>query len=347
MTTRRVTMRQIAEAAGVSRTTVSFVLNNVPGINISAETRQRILDVAQQLHYVPDAGAQNLATRRAGAVALVLRQSPHQVVSDAFLGPVVQGVANAVRRFNYHVLVEPLDPANHDTSYGDLVRSRRADGILLSGPRLDDDELLRIWNEQIPVVIIGQLPGSEIPFVDVDNIRGAWTATRHLLDLGHVRIACITNAPLAYTGSRDRLAGYRQALDEAGIDYDAGLVRLGAFTDESGADAMRELLDLTPPPTAVFVASDVVALGALSVIHAAGLSVPEDIALVGFDDIPLAQYVDPPLTTIRLPAAGLGWGAGQMLMRLLTDPSEELERHVLLETELIIRDSSGAARTVS
>jgi LacI family transcriptional regulator len=339
-------MRQIAEEAGVSRTTVSFVLNNVPGINISSETRQRILDVARQLNYIPDAGAKSLASRRAGAVALVLRQSPHQMFSDAFLAPVVQGVAAAVRTFGFHVLIEPLDPAGHQ-QYGDLVRSRRADGLLVSGPRLDDAELLRIFEEHIPVVVLGQLPGTGIPFVDVDNIRGAWIAVRHLLDQGHTRIACITNAPLAYTSSRDRLAGYRQALEEADIPFDPSLVRYGEYTDESGAQAMSDLLLLDSRPSAVFVASDVVALGALSAIQAAGLSVPDDIALVGFDDIPLAQYIDPPLTTIRLPAYGLGWGAGQMLTRLLVEPEEVKEKYIFLETELVVRESSTLTRSIA
>jgi LacI family transcriptional regulator len=335
-------MRQIAQAAGVSRTTVSFVLNNVPGISIGTETRLRILDIARKMSYVPDTAAQSLVSGRAGAVALILKQSPHQVISDAFLAPVLQGVSAAVRHFGCHVLVEPLDPADRSVSYGDLVRSRRADGILVSGPRVDDEELPRIHAENIPVVMMGQLPDTSIPFVDVDNVRGAWMAVQHLIGLGHRRIAMITNASPAYTASRDRLAGYRQALEEAGISYDETLVRYGNFTDESGAEAMRDLLGQTPPPTAVFSASDVVALGALSVIHAARLHVPGDIALVGFDDIPLAEYIDPPLTTIRLPAYGLGWGAGQMLTRLIADRDEVAETQVLLETKLIVRESSGA-----
>lgn len=342
MTSKRVTMRQIAQAAGVSRTTVSFVLNNVPGISIGTETRLRILDIARKMSYVPDTAAQSLVSGRAGAVALILKQSPHQVISDAFLAPVLQGVSAAVRHFGCHVLVEPLDPADRSVSYGDLVRSRRADGILVSGPRVDDEELPRIHAENIPVVMMGQLPDTSIPFVDVDNVRGAWMAVQHLIGLGHRRIAMITNASPAYTASRDRLAGYRQALEEAGIAYDETLVRYGDFTDESGAEAMRDLLGQTPPPTAVFSASDVVALGALSVIHAARLHVPGDIALVGFDDIPLAEYIDPPLTTIRLPAYGLGWGAGQMLTRLIADRDEVAETQVLLETKLIVRESSGA-----
>lgn len=335
-------MRQIANAAGVSRTTVSFVLNNVPGISISPETRQRILEVSRELKYVPDSAATSLASGRAGAIALVLRQSPHQVVSDAFLAPVVQGVAAALKGTGTHVLVEPLDPADTSASYGNLVRSRHADGIILSGPRLDDEELQRIYEENIPVVMIGQLPGSDIPFIDVDNVRGAQAAVQHLIDLGHRRIACITNAPLAYTASRDRLQGYCQALEANDILLDETLFRFGEYTDESGSRAMRELLQSLAPPTAVFVASDVVALGALAAINQAHLRVPQDIALVGFDDIPLSQYVDPPLTTVRSPAYGLGWGAGDMLLRLIDEHDDIANTQVLLETELVIRKSCGA-----
>jgi DNA-binding LacI/PurR family transcriptional regulator len=271
-----------------------------------------------------------------------LLQSPHQVFSDGFLATVLLGLTVAVRDSGYHVLIEPLDPANGPASYGDLVRSRRADGIILSGPRLDDKELLRIYSEGIPVVMMGQLPGNNIPFVDVDNVRGAMAATQHLLALGHRRIACITNAAPEYTASSDRLAGYRQALEEAGVPYDEALVRYGAFTDASGTRAMEDLLaSCGPLPTAVFVASDVVALGALNSIRAAGLRVPEDMALIGFDDIPLAEHIHPSLTTIRLPAYDLGWHAGQGLMEMIETGQINTTR-LLLETELVIRDSTAA-----
>lgn len=334
-------MRQIAEQAGTSRTTVSFVLNDVPGINISPETRQRVLAIARELNYIPDSTAQSLARGTSQAIALVLRQSSHQVISDAFLAPVVQGVASAVKDFGYHVLIEPLDPSNSLHGIANIVRSRRADGILLSGPRLDDYELRELHKEQIPVVIMGQLPGVDIPFVDVDNVRGAESAVAHLVEQGYRRIACITNAPLAYTASRDRLQGYRQALEASGIAYDESLVRYGAFTDESGELAMRSLLaEAEPRPEAVFVASDVVALGALAALKDSGLLVPGDVALVGFDDIPLAAYIDPPLSTVRLPAYALGWAAGTTLTRLITAPNQFIDTQVLLDTELIVRESS-------
>lgn len=336
-------MRQIAEEAGVSRTTVSFVLNDVPGFNISPETRSRILSVVRSLNYVPDSVAQSLASGRVGTIALVLRQSPHQVVDDAFLAPVVQGIVSAIKGHGYHVLVEPLDPASA-VSYGDLVRSRRADGILLSGPRLDDDELMRIYAEDIPIVMMGQLPNSDIPFVDVDNIQGARSAVEHLIELGHRDIACITNASFAYTASRDRLEGYRQALEANGITYRQRLVRAGDFTDESGAEAIRDIIESNDaPPTAVFAASDVVAMGVVSALQSMDLRVPEDVALVGFDDIPLAEYVDPQLTTVHLPAYGLGWGAGRMLMNLIHHSRDSIEStRCMLDTELVIRQSCGA-----
>lgn len=221
-----------------------------------------------------------------------------------------------------------------------MIRERHVDGIILSGPRSDDQELLKIRAEGASIVLLGQLSGSGIPFVDVDNVGGAEMATRHLIHLGHQRIAMITNAPPAYTASVDRLSGYRQALKAAGIAYDQSLVRYGHFTPESGYNAMDELLSINPLPTAVFVASDTVALGVLQAIRQHGQNVPDDIALVGFDDIPLAGFVDPPLTTVRLPAFSLGKGAAELLIRILNNQNGYTPQ-VLLETELVVRVSCG------
>jgi DNA-binding LacI/PurR family transcriptional regulator len=165
-------------------------------------------------------------------------------------------------------------------------------------------------------------------------------ATRHLISLGHKRIAIITNAQPAYTASAARLFGYQQALQVAGLEYNDSLVRYGNFTPESGFKAMSELLDHKPLPSAVFVASDTVALGAMQAIRQKGLQVPDDLALVGFDDIPLAEFLDPPLTTVCLPAFGLGWGAAELLIRLISN-EDIMEKGVILETELIVRASCG------
>ena len=340
---KRTTAQDVADLAGVSRTTVSFVLNRVPGMRIGDDTRQRVLDAAHELDYHPDATARRMVKGRTSIIGFVLRQTPDQVFADWFLPKVLHGLSQAASAQGYHILIEPAPP-DDSNSYLRLIRERHVDGIVLSGPRFDDQELLLSQAETTPVVLMGQLPHSNLPFVDVDNVSGAATVTQHLIDLGHRRIAFISNSKPDYTASAERLAGYQRALQAADIPFDESLVRYGDFAPASGEVAMRDLLQLTPRPTAVFVASDTVAIGALKAIRCAGLTVPHDLALVGFDDAPHSEFVEPPLTTVRLPAFGLGWGAADMLIRLI---NKEVIRQpaVLLETELIVRKSCGAHST--
>jgi LacI family transcriptional regulator len=309
-------------------------------MRISEETRQRVLEATRQLGYHPDANARRMVTGQTRVLGLVLCQSPDQLFADYFLPQVIAGISQAANALDYHILIEPVPPQDKTGAYVKLIHERHVDGIALSGPRSDDKELLKIKAEGAPIVLLGQLAGSNIPFVDVDNVGGARLATQHLVSLGHKRIAIITNAPPAYTASTDRLAGYQETLQTAGIPFDKSLVSYGDFTPESGFRAMNDLLEVQPLPSAVFVASDTVALGALQAIRQRGLRVPDDIALVGFDGIPLSAFIDPPLTTVRLPAYGLGWGAAQLLIHLINN-EDVSEKEVLLETELIIRASSG------
>jgi DNA-binding LacI/PurR family transcriptional regulator len=338
----RPTQRQIAEEVGVSRTTVSLVLNDVPGVRVSPETRQRILEVAHRLNYHPDAAARTLVSGRTCTIGFVLCQSPDRIFADAFLPEVLRGVGDAVQENGFRVLIHSVEDITASGAYIGLVREKQTDGIILSGPRSDDRQLLQLKAEGFPVVLLGQLPGSGIPFVDVDNVGAAKQAVEHLIGLGHRRIGMITNAPLAYTAARDRLTGYRQALKEAELGYADGLVRTGDFREESGHEAMNDLLDIAQPPTAVFVASDLVAFGALVAIKQRGLEVPTDVALVGFDDVQLAHYVDPPLTTVRLPAYALGYQAATLLTQLIGGETVGV-REILLQTELVVRQSCGAA----
>jgi LacI family transcriptional regulator len=337
---KRATAREVAERAGVSRTTVSFVLNNVPGIRISEETRRLVQDAARELDYHPDATARRMVSGRTHVVGFVLRQRPDQAFADHFVPAVLNGFSQAAAAQDKKVLLETIAPGDDSGGYTHLLRERHVDGMVLSGPRSDDEELLRIYAQGAQVVLLGQLPGTTIPFVDVNNRGGAALATRHLLELGHRRIALITNAEPVYTAAADRQAGYREALEAAGVTFDASLVRYGKFTPQSGAEAMAQLLATGTAPTAVFVASDTVALGALQVMRRHGLRVPQDISLVGFDDVPLSAFLDPPLTTVRLPAFGLGWGAAELLGRLIAG-EEVRASQVTLETELVVRESSG------
>lgn len=338
MPSKRTTSFDVAKLAGVSRTTVSFVLNRVPGVSIGDATRQRVLDAAQQLDYHPNAAGRKLASGKSSTLGLVLRQSPEQVFADPFLVQVVLGVEQAAASQGFHVLVKPLEPNDHE-GYTRLIRENYVDGIILSGPRADDLEILQLRHDGFPVILMGQLPESNIPFVDINAFDGAAAAVQHLIDQGHQRIAMITNAPLEYTSAQQRRAGYEKTLQQAGIPLDCSLVQAGNYTPASGYVAMGELLNVSPRPTAVFVASDVVAMGAIQSIKRAGLSIPKDMAVVGFDDIPLAEYYDPPLTTIRLPAYGLGWAVGERLVHIIQGDDKE-QTGVFLESELIIRASS-------
>jgi len=338
MPRKRTTSFDVAEKAGVSRTTVSFVLNNVPGISISDDTRERVLQVATELNYHPDSRGRKLASGKANTLGLVLRQSHEQVFADALLPQVLLGIEQAADTLGFEVLLKPLEPSDGN-GYMRLVHENHVDGIILSGPRQIETEIIRLHQEGLPVMLMGQLPESSLPFVDIDAVEGSTQAVKHLIEHGHRRIAMITNAGLEYTSAQQRRLGYQKALKEANIEADDSLMREGDYTPASGFRAMKQLLEAVPPPTAVFVASDVVALGALRAIKHAGLRIPQDIAVVGFDDIPLADYYDPPLTTVHIPSYSLGWAAGERLVRMIQGETLDQEG-VLLESKLIVRASS-------
>jgi LacI family transcriptional regulator len=322
----------------VSRTTVSFILNNVPGVSISAATRQRVLDAARQLNYSPNVAGKKLVSGKSYTIGLVLCQSPEQIFTDAFLPQVILGVEQAALQQGFHVLLKPVDP-NDSGGYARLIAENHVDGIFLSGPRQDDRALMDLHGQRVPIMLMGQLPDTGIPFVDVDATAGAELAVNHLIELGHQRIGMITNAPLDYTSAQQRCDGYVKSLKKANLPVDPSLMQAGNYTPASGFAAMKFLLQVTPRPTAVFVASDVVAIGAMLAIKEAGLRIPRDMAVVGFDDIPLAEFYDPPLTTIHLPAFGLGWAGGERLIRIIQGEGLN-DASLLLESKLIIRQSS-------
>jgi LacI family transcriptional regulator len=339
MTNKRITSFDVAKKSGVSRSTVSFVLNNIPGIRISPETKQRVLDAARELGYHPDSAGRKLASGRSNTIGLILRQSREQVFADALLPKVVLGVGQAAAQYGFQILLNAVEP--EDTNgYMRLIQENHVDGIILSGPQQNDLEIIHLFKEGFPIILMGQLPNSNLPFVDIDAIAGSQRAVSHLIEIGHKRIAMITNAPLEYTSAQQRFSGYERALKQANIKIDQALLKAGAYTPQSGYEAMKELLKVTPQFTAVFVASDVVAAGAIQAIKEAKKRIPEDIAMVGFDDIPLAEYFDPPLTTIRIPSFGLGWAAGESLIKLIHEKKMD-QTEIFLDSELIIRQSSS------
>lgn len=339
---RRPTSADVATAAGVSRTTVSFVLNERTDVKIPRETRQRVLSAAERLGYHPHGPAGQLARGRSQVIALVMRQTPEQVAGDAILAETLRGLASAARAGGSRIMVESLAPEGPDGTYGALLRSQNADGLIISGPRRDDPSLLDLLHDGFPIVLQGHLPGVPVASVDVDNVAGARGAVEYLLSIGHRRIACISNAPLVYTAALERLRGYREALAGAGVQVNDDLIIEAEFDARSGHAAMAALLARDVPFDAVFVASDVVALGAIGALRQAGRRVPDDVSVVGFDDIPLAGYFDPPLTTVRLPAYELGQAAGRALLDRIA--ARTMPSRTLLPTELIVRDSTAPPR---
>lgn len=343
----RVRSRDVAKLAGVSRTTVSFVLNNVPGMRISEVTRQRVLDAARELDYHPDASARRLVTGRTQILAYVERQSPEQAFSDAFMPQVLRGVHDAASSSGYEVLFAPIPLETSNGRFSRLLRGRHVDGIILSGPRTDDTELRDMLETQSPIVLQGQWPEINAASVDVDNVKAAKEATEHLIRLGHTRIGMIVHAPGTFTASISRIQGYREALQEHGLQFNQSLVAYANYTPKSGEEALQSLLQAGEPHTALFVSSDTIAIGVIRAAQAAGYEIPQDLAIIGFDDIPLSVYIDPPLTTMRLPAYGIGWAAAEVLIRMIEDDEEGHDTNVLLETELIIRESCGAQQASS
>lgn len=342
MQRKRVTSKDVAEKVGVSRTTVSLVLNNVHGIQISPETRQKVIDAANELGYVPDATAQALVSRRTRAIGLVLTRTQHHIATDAFLPKIISGLLTTAKKHNIRILVDWVETEHQESAYFELARTKRIDGMILSTPRLNDKALKTLESSDIPTVMMGSIPGSELPFVDVDNTKAAEKATSYLVGLGHRNIACISNAPPEYTAAPERVAGFKKVLSKMNIPVKEKLICYADFDPESGYECMKSLLQSGEKFSAAFIASDNVAIGAKAALREAGMHIPNDISLIGFDDIPWAKYSDPPLTTIQLPAEALAQSACTLLLDLIQGKETRENNHIILETELIIRKSCKA-----
>ncbi len=338
MSKKRVTSQDVADLAGVSRTTVSLVLNDVSGIKITEETRQKVRDAAEQLGYVPNATAQALATRRAKAVGLVMTRSPHHIASDTFLPQILSGLLSVVNQHQLRLLIESVEPEHQDRVYLELVRAKHIDGMILLTPRIDDTALRRLEEIDTFTVVMGKLADSNLYSVDVDNQLAARKATQYLIDMGHTRIACISNAPVTFSSAYERVLGYKEALIASGIAPREEMIQYADFDPQSGFERMKSMLASGIEFTAVFVASDNVAMGAKSALREAGLRIPEDISIMGFDDIPWAKYSDPPLTTVSLPAQELASRACLLLLDLMRG-ADPVDKNLVLNTELVVRKS--------
>lgn len=343
MAPKRVTSGDVARRAGVSRTTVSFVLNDVAGMKISAETRRRVLQAAEELGYVPDAAARTLASGKTSTLGLIVGHS-RLIRVDAFIPQLLQALADVCREHGYRLLLESAEHADQPGAYERLVRAKQIDGLVVLNPRPGDAQLRALIETDFPLVLIGRSPHPAAYSVntEADPVPPATRqTTEHLIGLGHRRIAFIHFRPFEDPATDARLRGYLDALAAAGIAHDADLVRPGDYSADSGYDAMTELLAAWPRPTALVAGNDTIALGAMAAVHEAGLRVPDDVAVVGHDDIPIARYAVPSLTTVRVPAYAMGRRCGEMVVQLMAGETPA-ERQVVCPTELIVRHSCGA-----
>ncbi|MFJ5109775.1 LacI family DNA-binding transcriptional regulator [Streptomyces sp. NPDC088551] len=346
------TLEEVAARAGVGRGTVSRVINGSP--RVSAPTRAAVEAAITELGYVPNRAARALAANRADAIALVVPEPEARFFAEPYFSDIVSGVGEALAETGMQLLLTFAGGARERRRLAQYLAAHRADGVLLVSVRADDPLPDLLAGTGIPTVVSGRRSAAEpLPSVDSDNAGGARTAVTHLLSRGRRTIATITGRLEVY-GAACRLDGYRRALAEAGQAPDESLIAVADFTEEGGRRAMRELLARRPALDAVFAASDVMAAGARQTLRAAGRRIPEDVALVGFDDSAIARHMDPPLTSVRQPIEEMGRAMARVVLSEIArrTPGAAVEagpgepgpgggpQQLVLPTELVVRDSS-------
>jgi LacI family transcriptional regulator len=319
----------------VHPSTVSRALHRTD-LPLRPETRRRVLAAVERLGYRPSAIARGLRLQRTHALGMLVPD-----ITNPFFPPIIRGVEEAARDQGYElVLCNTDDSPERETASLRLLREHQADGLLIATSRMADATVAGLRRERFPFVLVNR--GSRVPAdlaVEVDNERAAEAVVAHLAGLGHRRIAHIAG-PLSTTTGAERAAGYREAMKARGLPTDAALLEeADAYAEPSGHAACSRLLRAAP--TAIFAANDLLALGALRALREARLRVPQDVSLVGVNDIPLAELIDPPLTTIRVPQREMGRLAANMLIAVL-EKTPIAHRHVVLDTTLVIRGSTGA-----
>lgn len=337
----RATIREVAAHAGVSFKSVSNVVNDRP--YVSEELRAKVQQAIAELGYRPHSIARSLASRRSNVIGVVLRAAPADARADPFFSQFLFGTCATAGTQGFGVLVNILLDEAPIHRYADLFDHRQVDGVIMHSPRVDDAPGVEGAEHDLPVVLIGRpAPGTDTLAVDGDDEQGAFAALSHLIALGHRRIGMVANADPSYTVSVTRTQGYRRALVEHDLPFDESLLTSGHFTLQSGKVGMARLLDLHHPPTAVFVSSDRMALGAMHEVQSRGMIIPDDIAIVGYDDLLVAAHTCPALTSVRAPIDAISQRATQMLIDAIRG-LPVAPRQVILPTELVIRQSSGTS----
>jgi LacI family transcriptional regulator len=327
------TIREVAESARVSYATVSHVINNTR--LVSQETRERVLEAMAALNYRPNALARSLRQGKSNTIGLVLPDS-----ANPFFAEISRSIEDESFKKGYSVFLcnTELD-TQRELLYVDVLSKNQVGGIIFVATGDQADSLDFLLRQNMPVVMIDRdVPNVEVDAVLTDNQLGGFLATHHLIELGHKHIACIAG-PSSITPSAERIVGYLRALEEAGLSYDENLVLRGDYHAQSGMEITHSILMMNPRPTAIFAMNDLMALGALRAAAEAGYSVPRDLAVVGYDNLELARFTNPPLTTISQPKKEIGAQAVNLLVDRISQKSRPHSR-LVLAPELIIRRST-------
>lgn len=330
------TIRDVAKGAGVCISTVSNALNN--RWYVSATTKARILKVAKKLDYHPSGIARSLVRRKTENIGFILYRNPERLFSNPFYSRIVDGVEEQVLTQGYNLLISAFDIGSKDQALPKLIREKNVDGLILAGA-ISKDFILVLRKEGFPIVLVDNyLKNEKINCVVIDNTHGAVDAVEYLFKLGHKKIGFLCGPPL-HISNQERFKGYKLRLDELGIKFDRSIVAQGDNTIEGGYNAMQKLLEKISGITAVFACNDDMAIGAMRAIREKGLEIPDDISLMGFDDIEMAAHTQPPLTTIRVPKEEMGRVAATMLISELEGVSQKAGLRIVMPAELVIRQS--------
>jgi LacI family transcriptional regulator len=331
------TLDDIAKLAGVSRATVSRVVNDHP--NVSVTKREHVQQIIDETGYQPNLAARSLVSQRTKLLGLVIPRSVHGFFTDPYFPRLVEGITQACNQYGYTLSLSLFySEEDEQEFFPRLTRKGLLDGIIVQATGLGE-RFSDISNWNVPFVFAGRPVGiMSASYVDVDNKAGAYNAVIHLTQLGYRKIATITGA-LSTTAGLDRLEGYRQALSDRGIGVNENLIAEGDFTEMGAYYATRNLIE--HQPEAIFCASDTMAIGVMKVLQEVGLRVPDDVALVGFDDLLPATLSGPQLTTVRQPVGRFGFQAVETLLDIIENGSQP-PRRIIFDTELVIRESCGS-----
>lgn len=332
------TLEEIARLARTSRSTVSRVINADP--NVREATRQRVLDVIQRLNYKPNQAARSLAGGHTHVLGLVIPTGVASVFSDPYFPFLIRGISATCQEHDYSVMLWLAEADYERRTVMQVLQNGFIDGVIVSSMPIDEKMIEALISSRLPFILVGRHPQHpEISYIDVENQAGAWQAVTHLLELGRRRIACLSG-PLNTIVGIDRQKGYQTALEAYSIPIDPKLILEGNFSEEDGYRLTRSLLPYQPD--AIFASSDAMAIGAIRLLHEENLMVPQQVAVIGFDDMPFAARSHPPLTTVRQPILQTGAKAAESLIACIEDPEHAGCSQILLPTELVIRESCGA-----